>query len=59
MISTFRQVVKQTKMDALRADMLLEDTERFFKNNRKLKTMINKPKTSLKQSNRKRETHIY
>jgi hypothetical protein len=63
MISTFRHSVEQTKIDALIGEKLLADTEKFFKNNEELRTMLKEYTPSLKQSikrsNKRRETYIY
>lgn len=66
MLSTFNISIKQAKVDAIIGDKLLEDTEKFFKNNRALRKMINEYNPSLEQSTknpsssrRKRTSSIY
>ena len=59
MTSSFRQAIKQTKVDSILGDKLLQDTERFFLHNKTLRKTLNKPKSSVKQSNTRTESHIY
>lgn len=59
MFSSFKYAINQAKVDSLVGDKLLDETEKFFKHTQEVKSYINKPKSSLKRSNRRLESHIY
>jgi len=50
LFSTFKQSIMQAKVDSLLGERLLDDTEKFFANNKKMRAMINNYNPSLNKN---------
>ena len=50
LFSTFKQSIMKAKVDSLLGERLLDDTEKFFANNKKMRAMINNYNPSLNKN---------